>query len=804
MNSGENVIQISIEDEMKLSYLDYAMSVIVGRALPDVRDGLKPVHRRVLYAMYELNSTFDRPYKKSARVVGEVIGKYHPHGDTAIYDAIVRMAQNFSMRCLLIDGQGNFGSVDGDAPAAMRYTEVRMSRFASEMLQDIDKETVNFIPNYDESLQEPFVLPTRIPNLLINGSSGIAVGMATNIPPHNLGEVVDGIVAFINEPDISIEDLTHIIKGPDFPTAGFICGIEGIKEVYNSGRGLIQLRGKMHIETPVKERENIVITEIPYQVNKTKLIEQIAELVRGKKISGIQDIRDESDRDGMRIVIELRKGESSQVITNQLFKYTQLQTTFGVIMLAIVNEQPRILNLKEILFQFIDFRREVVVRRTTFELKKAERRAHILESLKIALDHLDEVIEMIRSSESPQVARERLIEKFSFSDVQAQAILEMRLQRLTALERDKIIEEYEQTLSLISELTQILSDNRLVLDIIVKELQEIKERYGDKRRTNIIETQKDINIEDIIPDDDMLVTITRSGYIKRTSLDLYRSQKRGGKGILGIVPKDEDVVMDIFVTSNHSYLLFFTNRGIIHWLKVYELPEVSRISKGKAIVNLINLNEGEYVTSVLPVPDFHPGFYITMVTRRGIIKKTGLEEFSNPRKDGIISISLDKDDELITARITPGDRELAIISKNGRAVRILETLVKSTGRKSRGVKSMTLSGDDSIIGMEVITEESDILIVSENGYGKLTRAKDYPLRNRRSKGVIGIKVTKKNGPPVGILSVEKGDEVMLMTDRGKTMRMKVSNRKTGRNTIGVKLIDITNGEKLTSITRIKE
>ncbi|MDY6844701.1 MAG: DNA topoisomerase (ATP-hydrolyzing), partial [Thermodesulfobacteriota bacterium] len=478
MNSGENVIQISIEDEMKLSYLDYAMSVIVGRALPDVRDGLKPVHRRVLYAMYELNNTFDRPYKKSARVVGEVIGKYHPHGDTAIYDAIVRMAQNFSMRCLLIDGQGNFGSVDGDAPAAMRYTEVRMSRFASEMLQDIDKETVNFIPNYDESLQEPFVLPTRIPNLLINGSSGIAVGMATNIPPHNLGEVVDGIVAFINEPDISIEDLTHIIKGPDFPTAGFICGIEGIKEVYNSGRGLIQLRGKMHIETPVKERENIIITEIPYQVNKTKLIEQIAELVRGKKISGIQDIRDESDRDGMRIVIELRKGESSQVITNQLFKYTQLQTTFGVIMLAIVNEQPRILNLKEILFQFIDFRREVVVRRTTFELKKAERRVHILESLKIALDHLDEVIEMIRSSESPQVARERLIEKFSFSDVQAQAILEMRLQRLTALERDKIIEEYEQTLSLISELTQILSDNRLVLDIIVKELQEIKERYG--------------------------------------------------------------------------------------------------------------------------------------------------------------------------------------------------------------------------------------------------------------------------------------------------------------------------------------
>ncbi|RMF44890.1 MAG: DNA gyrase subunit A [Deltaproteobacteria bacterium] len=808
MLSEQNRVTVNIEDEMRKSYMDYAMSVIIGRALPDVRDGLKPVHRRVLFAMHELGNDYNKPYKKSARVVGDVIGKYHPHGDSAVYDTIVRLAQDFSMRYPLVDGQGNFGSIDGDSAAAMRYTEVRMNRLAHELLADIDKETVDFGPNYDDSLQEPLVLPCKFPNLLVNGSEGIAVGMATKIPPHNLGEVIDGLIAVIDDPKIAFEQLLEKIPGPDFPTGGFILGREGIREAYRTGRGIVQMRARALVEKDRRTgRESIVITEIPFQVNKARLIEKIADLVKEKKIEGINDLRDESDRDGMRIVVELKKDTIPQVILNQLYKMTPMQSSFGIIMLAIVNGQPRVLTLREVLDKFIEHRKEIVTRRCIFELKKAEARAHILEGLKIALENLDEVIAIIKASASPAEARERLIARFAFSEKQAQAILDMRLHRLTGLERDKIMAEYEEVLALIKRLKEILASEVEILKIIKEELQEVRNRYGDARRTEIIEARGDLSLEDLIVEEDMVVTVSHGGYIKRNAVSLYRAQRRGGKGKTGMRPKDEDFVENIFIASTHSYILVFTDRGKVHWLKVHEIPQGGRASRGKAIVNLIQVESGEKVMTILPVKEFEKGRYIVTATANGIIKKTDLMAYSHPRAGGIIALSIDEGDSLIAARLTDGDTDIILASRQGKSIRFPETDVRAMGRVARGVRGMNLDKDDQVIGMETVTDatSSDLVTITRNGYGKRTPLSEYRVQSRGGKGIITIKTSERNGEVIDIKLVDDESDLMLITDRGKLLRTRVSDfRQIGRNTQGVRVMVLEEGERIVAVAKLAE
>ncbi len=800
----DRVVHVNIEDEIRKSYLEYALSVIIGRALPDVRDGLKPVHRRILFAMSETGNDYNKPYKKSARIVGDVIGKYHPHGDTAVYDAIVRMAQDFSLRYPLVDGQGNFGSVDGDAPAAMRYTEIRMTRLAAELLQDLDKETVDFVPNYDGSLQEPLVLPARAPNLLINGASGIAVGMATNIPPHNLAEVCDALLALIRRPEIDLDELLAIIPGPDFPTAGFIYGAGGIAEAYRTGKGLIRLRARTDIETR-GGRDYIVISELPYQVNKAKLIERIAELVKERKIEGISDIRDESDREGMRVVITLRRDELAQPILNQLFAHTQMQVTYGINLVAIVNNRPELLSLKDLLQEFLKHRREVIVRRTQYELRKAEERAHILSGLKIALDHLDQIIALIRAAASPATARGQLMENFGLTEVQAQAILDMRLQRLTGLERQKIIDEYEQILAAIARYQEILASSALVDQIIEEDLVELRERYGDPRRTEIIPEAAEFTVEDLIPDEEMVVTVSHQGYIKRNPLSLYRSQRRGGKGRTGMAIKEDDFVSQLYIASTHSYFLIFSNLGRIYWLKVHEIPQASPSARGKAIVNLLNFGPQEKLATVLPVREFVPNHYLIMVTKRGIIKKTELMNFSRPRAGGLIACTLDADDELVSVALTDGTREVFLGTRLGKVIRFREEDVRDMGRAARGVKGMTVAEDDAIVGMEILTAEGALLTVTANGYGKRTRHEEYRPQRRGGIGLLAMRITERNGPVVGILQVTEDDEVMLITDRGKIIRLPVAGISLiGRVTQGVKLIDTEPEERVVSIARLAE
>jgi len=806
MQIRSNDIQVNVEDEMRKSYMDYAMSVIIGRALPDARDGLKPVHRRILYAMNDLGLQRNKPFKKSARVVGDVIGKYHPHGDTAVYDAIVRMAQDFSLRSPLIDGQGNFGSMDGDSAAAMRYTEVRMTRISSELLADLEKETVEFVPNYDETLEEPSVLPAKVPNLLLNGSSGIAVGMATNIPPHNLEEVVDALIVLVKNPETKADELLKIIPGPDFPTGGFIYGREGIVSAYRTGRGILQLRARAFIEKKEKgERESIVISEIPFQVNKARLVEKIAELVQNKKIEGISDIRDESDREGVRVVIDLKKDEISNVILNKLYKLTQMQVTFGIIFLAIVDGGPRILNLKEILEHFISFRKEIITRRTAFDLKKAEQRAHILEGLKAALDHLDSVIKLIRKSESPVEAKNNLMKSFNLSEIQAQAILDMRLQRLTALERDKINAEYLETIKLIEKLRQILENERLVLEIIVEELQELKEKYGDPRRTEIVEQSEEINIEDMIVEEQMVITVSSSGYIKRNPITLYRTQLRGGKGVTGMTTKEEDFVENLFVASTHAYILVFTDKGKVYWIKTYEIPQAGRSARGKAIVNLLNISQDENVSAVLPVGSFEEGGYVVMATKNGIIKKTELKAYSRPRANGIAAITIEQDDALIGVDITDGNREIFLGTKLGMAIRFREQDVRPTGRVSRGVRGITLRKDDEVVGMEVLRGDSTLLTIAERGYGKRSNAFEYRRQSRGGKGIITIKTSERNGNVVGIKQVTEEDNLMIITSKGKIIRIAVHKISViGRNTKGVRLISVEDDERVVGVTRLAE
>jgi len=806
MNEYQIAIPVNIEDEMKKSYMDYAMSVIIGRALPDVRDGLKPVHRRILYAMNELNNDWDKPYKKSARIVGDVIGKYHPHGDMAVYDSIVRMAQDFSLRYTLIDGQGNFGSVDGDPPAAMRYTEIRMAKLAGELLADIDKETVDFVPNYDESLLEPSVLPAKFPNLIVNGSSGIAVGMATNIPPHNLIETINGLIALIDNPEISTEELMAHIPGPDFPTGGFIYGKEGIRAAYETGKGVIQLRARAIIERDKKgERESIVITELPYQTNKAKLIERIAELVQEKVIEGISTVRDESDREGMRVVIELKRNEVPEVILNQLYKNTQMQTSFGIILLAIHHNQPKLLSLKEMLHLFLQHRKEVVTRRSLFDLKKAEARAHILEGLKKAIDKIDAVIATIRASKTPKEAKERLVERFAFSEEQAQAILDMRLQRLTNLEQRKIVEEYEETIKLINRLKDILASERLMLNVIKEELSSIRDTYGDERRTEIVETAPEIKIEDLIAEEDMVVTITHTGYIKRNPISLYRSQHRGGKGKVGINVKEEDFVEDLFIASTHDYLLFFTDAGKIYWKKVHEIPQAGRMTRGKAIINLLNLGPEEKVTTILSLKDFSPGRFITFVTKRGTIKKTALEAYSNPRSGGIIALGLDEGDELISTKLTDGERFLFIGTKMGKAIHFPENQVREMGRTAHGIRGIRLAKGDEVVGMEVVLPHTSLLTVSENGYGKRSQASEYRIQNRGGSGIFTVKRTKKTGDVVGVMSITDEDELMIISNKGKIIRLRAADIPVqGRSTQGVRLITLEEGERVVAVAKLAE
>jgi DNA gyrase subunit A len=796
---------INIEQEMKTAYLDYSMSVIVGRALPDVRDGLKPVHRRILYAMFREGLLHNKKYSKSAGVVGEVLKKYHPHGDSAVYDTMVRMAQDFNMRYPLVDGQGNFGSVDGDPAAAYRYTEARLTKLAEEMLADIDKETVDYVPNFDETTIEPSVLPTRVPNLLINGSAGIAVGMATNIPPHNLSEVVDGLVMMIDNPEVTIPELMTAIKGPDFPTAGFIHGYEGIKQAYMTGRGIVQMRARSVIEESRGDRESIIVTELPYQVNKARLLERIAELVQEKKISGIAEIRDESDREGMRIAIDLKKGEIATVILNQLYKHTAMQSTFGVIMLALVNNQPRVLNLRKLLSNFVQHRREVVVRRTKYDLKKAEERAHILLGLKIALENLDAVIALIKASANPDEAKTGLVREFKLSEIQAQAILDMRLQRLTGLERDKIIAEYEEVIKEIARLNEILASDALVMKIIRDELLSIKTEYGDPRRTEIVAQTSEIDIEDLIKDEEMVITISHAGYIKRNPLTTYRAQKRGGKGKIGMETKEEDFVERLFTATTHSYILFFTNKGRVYWLKVHQLPEASRQAKGKAIVNLIQISQNERVTAALPVREFTPDHFVLMVTKQGIVKKTELESYSHPRPSGIIAITLDEGDELISAEVTDGNRDVFLGTKDGLSIRFSEEDVREIGRTGKGVIGIRLDEGNEIKGMEIVRDDSTILTVTEKGYGKRSTLEDYRSQGRGGKGIITIKTTEKNGRVIGLAQVSGEDEIILITSNGKVLRIRARDISVqGRNTQGVRLFDIEEGDKVVSFAKVVE
>ena len=800
---GEKIIPIYIEDEMKDSYISYAMSVIVGRALPDVRDGLKPVHRRILYAMKELNLEHNKPYKKCARITGEVLGKYHPHGDMAVYDALVRMVQDFSLRYPLVDGQGNFGSVDGDAPAAMRYTEARLSPITDWMLRDLEKETVNFVPNFDESLTEPAILPAVLPNLLINGASGIAVGMATNIPPHNLSEVIEAIKLVINNPDCEIKDLMRLIPGPDFPTGGFICGREGIRQAYISGRGRLKVRARANIEKKNGGKETIVISEIPYQVNKSNILESIANLVQERKIEGINDLRDESDKDGMRIVVELRRGTNAQIVLNQLFKHTQLEETFGIIMLALVNNQPRVLNLKQLIELYIEHRKEIVIRRTTFELRRAEERAHILEGLKVALAHLDKVIKTIRQSRTPQIAKEALMRNFALSERQAQAILEMQLQRLTALERDKIDQEYLELIKKIEQYRAILASEKRVLGIIKDELDELKRKFGDERRTKIVAEVEELEIEDLIAEEDVIITISHSGYIKRLPISAYRKQRRGGRGITGIETKEEDFAEHLFIASTHEYILFFTNKGKVHWLKVHEIPQAGRLSKGTAIVNLLQLESGEAISARVPVKKFDPKRFLVLATRKGLIKKTALDTFSNPRKAGILAISLEEQDELIAAALTDGRQEILLASRKGMAVRFKEKDVRRMGRAAKGVRAIRLGKKDELIGMEIVRPEATLLTVTEAGFGKRTPFKEYRQQSRGGKGVINIKVTRKNGEVVGLKSVTEKDEVMIITQNGMVVRCPVKDIRTvGRNTQGVRVIRLEEKDKVSSVASV--
>jgi DNA gyrase subunit A len=802
-------VPVNIEDEMRRSYLDYAMSVIIGRALPDVRDGLKPVHRRILHGMNEMGLAANKPYRKCAKIVGEVMGNYHPHGDAAIYDTLVRMAQDFSMRYPLIDGQGNFGSIDGDPPAAMRYTEARLARIAGLMLEDIDKETVDFIPNYDESLLEPTCLPARMPNLLVNGSSGIAVGMATNIPPHNLTEIIEATVAQIEDPEIDIPQLMKKVPGPDFPTGGFIYGKEGIKKAYLTGRGSVIMRARAAIEHLTKDKDAIVITEIPYQVNKAKLIEKIAELVQEKKIEGISDLRDESDREGMRIVVELRRGETAEVVLNNLYKQTPMQSSFGVIMLAIVNGQPKVLNLKEMIQHFIDHRIVVVRRRTQFELRKAEDRAHILEGLKIALDHIEAVIKLIRASATPKDAREGLMAKFNLSERQAQAILEMTLQRLTGLERGKIQAEYEELIKLIEKLRSILTSEKKLRGVVGEELQDLKKQFGDVRRTQIIDEQAEISLEDLIADEEVAITLTHSGYLKRTPTDIYRTQTRGGKGRIGMRTREEDFVEHLFIASTHSYLLIFTNKGKVYWLKVYEIPDVGTAGKGKSIVNLVNLTAGEKVSAVLPVlrldAENNDKTCVVMATQLGVIKKTPLSAFSNPMARGIIAINLDENDELIGCKLTDGKQLVFLATHDGKAIRFDEDGVRDMGRQARGVRGMRLGKGDFVVSMETFGEKGLVLSVTERGYGKRTPIGEYRLTARGGKGVINVKTTERNGKVVGALNVEEDSEVMLITAQGKIIRTDSSQiREAGRSTQGVRLIDLEPEDRVAAASLIEK
>jgi DNA gyrase subunit A len=798
---------VSLEEEMKRSYLDYAMSVIIGRAIPDIKDGLKPVHRRVLYAMYETGTGFNKPYKKSARIVGDVIGKYHPHGDQAVYDTLVRLAQDFSMRYVLVDGQGNFGSVDGDPPAAMRYTEVRMAKLAGEMMADIEKDTVNFVPNYDDSLTMPEVLPAKFPNLLVNGGSGIAVGMATNIPPHNLAEVCDGIIYLAQHPNASLEKIMDFIPGPDFPTGGYIFNKPGILDAYRDGRGVIQLRAKSMIEHGEKgERERIVITEIPYAVNKARLLESTADLVNAKKMEGIADIRDESDREGIRIVLEVKKGELPEVVLNNLYKHTALQTSFGIIMLAIVDKQPKTMGLIEMMKYFISHRQDVIRRRTRFDLKKAELRAHILEGLSIALDHIDAIIKLIRASKNVDEARTGLMERFRLTQIQAQAILEMQLQRLTHLERDKIVQEYKEIKALIVKLKKILGSDKLIQEIIIDELKEIKQAYSDERRTEIRdEVISDIRPEDLIKEEDVAVMTTQSGYIKRTSLSSYHFQMRGGKGRRGISMKAEDVVEDVFVCSTHSYLLFFTNIGRVYWLKALEIPDVGISGRGKAIANLIQFQPGEMMTSVVAVKDFSEDKFILMLATNGLIKKTRLGDFSNVRRGGIIAMSLRPKSWLMWSRLTDGKRDIVIATKLGKAIRFSEKDIRSMGRTAAGVRAMTLAKRDEVIGVVAVGDEDKfIFTASEKGSGKKTEVGFYRKQHRGGKGLINLKITPKIGPAVAVLGVAE-DDLLIVTVSGKVIRIKTKQvRASGRATQGVRLINLENGDKICSVAKASE
>lgn len=800
---NEKIVPVYIENEMRDSYINYAMSVIVGRALPDIRDGLKPVHRRILYAMRELHLEHNKPYKKTARIVGETLGKYHPHGDVAVYDSLVRMVQDFSLRYPLIDGQGNFGSVDGDAPAAMRYTEARMSQISDWLLADIDKDTVDFIPNFDGSLEEPVILPATLPNLLVNGSSGIAVGMATNIPPHNFSEIADAIGHYVDNQGCSIEDLMKKVKGPDFPTGGIICGLGGIKEAYKTGKGKILVNAKANVEQHKSGKENIVITEIPYQVNKNTLIQSIVDLVNNKKIDGIADIRDESDKDGMRVVVELKRGQNAQVVLNQLYKHTQMQVTFGIIMLALVNNRPRILDLKEMISLYVDHRKEMVIRRTKYDLRKAEERAHILEGLKIALKNLDKIISLIKKSKDPQTAKAELMDKFDLSEKQAIAILEMQLQRLTNLEREKIEKEYLELIKKMEMFKGILESEKKVLVIIQEELAELRKKFGDERRTQIVGDFEELDIEDLIAEEDMVITISHAGYIRRLPISAYKKQRRGGKGVSGGAIKEEDFAEYLFIASTHDYILFFTDSGRVYWLKVHEIPQVGRLAKGRAIVNLLEIENIEKITSFVPVREFSADKYLIMVTKNGITKKVKLDAFSNPRKGGIIAITLEKDDKLIGTNLTNGESEVLIATREGKAIRFSEKDIRDMGRAARGVRGIRLGKKDTVVDAEVVTPDGALLTVTEKGFGKRTSFKEYRLQSRGGKGIINIKITDKNGSVVGLKSVNDNDDIILISQQGMVVRMHVKEIRTiGRSTQGVRIIRLKEKDRVSSVASI--